>query len=996
MPAFRTARSAPLRRTTAATALVVLAAAAVSLAGTSSVITLARDAERVRNSIDAVTVIKRDVALAQAEHRSYVLDPTADRLAQYRSAQQLRNAHLDSLQKSAAVDDSLGIRLASVRTTLSQLDAFRDTLIRELSTSSNERVRSVLSSSIAVQARNNVDATLTALERVFRARLAVAQPALDRRRALVLVVIPAMLLTALGLLAWLYQRLIRVSQVEAAQAAHYREMIDESPDGVMVHRHNLIIYANVQAGELAGAPSAAALLGRNAMELVLPEDRAAVEERASALIERRHRPAPRLTRMNRLDGTVIEVETRIAQVDFNGEPAIEVTMRDVVERRQREVALAASEQRFRAVLQSMEEGVVLQDEQLNIVLWNAAAERILGLTADQLAGKTSYDPDWRATDESGDDLPGERHFAPIAIRTARPAAGVMGVRRPDGSRSWLNVSAIPLLAAGESTAYAVVATFTDITTQRETVRRLAESESKFRLITEHTADLITLRSADDTLLFVSPSHERQLGWTPDELMGRRGATLVHPDDLPLLAGSADALFSGVGPQQATLRVRHKDGHWVWLEVVAAPIAAGSGPRSTFVTAARDITERRRLEEELRQAQKMESLGRVASAVAHDFNNMLTAIRGSAELLLLDEQDGLPVADGVSEITEAVERAAGLTAQLLAFARRQHTDAVAVHCAAVIQSAESVLARLTAPRVRVVTEVTREAQRAMIWADRSQFEQVLFNLVLNARDASTPHSVVTVRLSCERLAAERSGRYGAIAAGAYVTLTVVDHGAGMSEETLTQLFEPFFTTKPQGKGTGLGLSTVYGIVMQHGGGITLESAEQVGSTFTVYWPRHDEDAVMSETVDAPPARTPPLPARRATTMAPGPAVSHRETLLLVDDEPAVRRTVAKLLERGGFRVVQAGSGREAITLLDNQRMPIDALVTDVRMPGMSGVELVKSLADRGIDLPVLFISGQIDDPIPVSWPSDKPRRFLRKPFQGDELTVEVRELFAGVR
>ena len=978
-----------LRRTTAITAAVVVAATALSVAGPASVFARARAAERVRNSIDAVEVVERDVAVAHAHHRSYLVDPTADRLRQYQDARRTRDAHVDSLQASTVIDDSLARHLRALQGDLERLDAFRDTVILERATSL-DRVRDLLASDAARTARNSVDTTLTALEGMFRARLAVAQPQLEARRTLVLTVIPALLIAVLALLGWLYRRLLRSSESEAAQAAHYREMLDESPDGVMVHCDGRIVYANAQALELSGATSTEALLGREAMELIPPEERDAIGARATGMMERGDRPPPRLTRLNRLDGKVIEVETRIARVDFNDKPSVEITLRDVAERRQREVALAASEQRFRAVLESMEEGVVLQDERLNIVLWNPAAERILGLTADQLAGKTSYDPDWRATDEFGDELPGERHYTAVAIRTARQAGGIMGLDRGDGQRAWLRVSAVPMLHPQDARPFAVVGTFSDITAQRETARRLAESESRYRLITDHTADLITLRAADDRLLFVSPSHERLLGWTPEELTGQFGAALVHPDDLALLTGSADALFNGTGPQSATLRIRHKDGHWIWLETVASPIAAGNGSVSTFVTAARDITERRRLEEELRQAQKMESLGRVASAIAHDFNNLLTAIRGSAELLLLGERAGITVAEGVREITEAVERAAALTAQLLAFARRQHTTAMTLNCAAVIRSAEGILTRLAAPRVRIAIAIDSDAERATIWADRSQFEQVLFNLVVNARDASTAQGQVEVRLGREDLDTERPGRYGVVEAGSYVTLTVSDHGSGMSEDVLSQLFEPFYTTKPQGKGTGLGLSTVYGIVLQHRGGIAVDSAEDSGSTFTVFWPRREDDVPVCVTDDTSPVEQAPL-VDSASGATPS-AAARKETLLLVDDEPAVRRTVAKLLERGGFRVLQAASGREALELLSRAPTQVDALVTDVRMPDMSGVELVETMTERQIDIPVLFISGQIDDPIPLDWHSDKPRRFLRKPFQGDELSTKVRELF----
>ena len=692
---------------------------------------------------------------------------------------------------------------------------------------------------------------------------------------------------------------------------------------------------------------------------------------------------------------MIEVETRSVLIDFEGTRAAEVTLRDVTERRKNEVALAASEQRFRAVLATMEEGVCLQDEQLTIRLWNTAAERILGLSADQMSGRTSYDPNWRAVDEFGDDLPGERHFAPIALRTGRPASGTMGVMRGDGSRVWVQVNAVPMIREGQSEPYAVVVTFADVTLARLNAKSLRESEERYRLITENSADLITLRSADDTLLYVSPSHERVLGWTPDDLLGKHGRAQVHPDDLFLLEQSPDALFNGDGARRATLRIQHKDGHYVWVEVVASPIAAGNGSFSTFVTSARDITDRRRLEEELRQAQKMESMGRMASGIAHDFNNLLTAIRSSAEFM----HDATPatalVREGAIEITDAVDRAAALTAQLLAFARRQHTQPALLDCAQILRDARGLLTRLAAPTTAIAMTVAPEAETATIYADRSQFEQVLFNLVVNARDASTGDGHVKIELASEKFDEETPGRFGNIAAGSYVSLCVRDDGSGITTDVMSHLFEPFFTTKPQGVGTGLGLSTVYGIVRQHQGAVTVDSEPGNGSVFTVYWPRKDRADDTTYPITTYPSATYPdarAPMRGHASDADAPVSADGPprsiTVLLVDDEPAVRRSVAKVLLRRGIQVVQAASGSEALDIIRAGVTRIDAIVTDVKMPEMSGVQLIERLFEARIDLPVLFISGQIDDPIPRDWPTGSPRHFLRKPFRSDELSNEV--------
>ena len=977
---------APIRLATVATILLLLCAAAIWVQGPAGTFSMARGAERVRNGIDAVDILERDVGGIESAFRTVLLVADSAALRDYRERLSFRDARLDSLRSAKNLDPEMVTQLAGVRAAFAELDAERLPILDRRG-NPPDGSRALITADAMSGAHRRATATLSSLETSLRGKLAVAQPILERRRDWLLLAIPASLGAAMLLLFWLYREL-RASVAEASNAARYRLLLDESPDGIMVHNRGRVIYANAQAAQLFGATDPSQLVGRQAIDLIYPGDREAVASRVDDVVERGLRPPPRLTRLNRLDGAVLEVETRSAPIAYEGERAAEVVMRDVSERRRGEIALATSEQRFRAVLETMEEGVCLQDEHLTIRLWNPAAERILGLSGDQMAGKTSYDPDWRAVDEFGDDLPGERHVAPVALRTGRPASGIMGVSRADGTRVWIQVSAVPMIRENESVPYAVVVTFADVTLARLNAKALKDSEARYRLITENSGDLVTLRSADDTLLYVSPSHERVTGWTPEELLGKPGSALVHPDDLMKLERAPDARFSGDGARNTTLRVKHKDGHWIWLEVVAAPIAAGDGAFSTFVTSARDISDRRRLEEELLQAQKMESMGRMASGVAHDFNNLLTAIRSSAELLLHAPLGRDMVRESVTEITEAVDRAAALTAQLLAFARRQHTQPALLDCAQVLRDARGLLARLAAPTSTVTMAIADDVESATIFADRSQFEQVLFNLVVNARDASTRDGEVTIELGSTYFAEEMPGRFGNIGAGRYVTLCVRDNGAGIPTGVMPHLFEPFFTTKPQGAGTGLGLSTVYGIVNQHNGGVAVASEAGVGSEFTVYWPRTD---AADELTDSQPCAIAPEPALDNITPVVERAGPVRSTVLLVDDEPSVRRTVAKLLGRCGLNVVQAANGADAIAIIRDGVTRIDALVTDVKMPGMTGVQLVEELLRLHVDLPVLFISGQIDDPIPREWPTGSPRHFLRKPFRGGELSQKVLRL-----
>ena len=968
----------------------VVAAGTLWVRGPSDTFRKARSAERVRDTFDALGIIQLDVALTQAAHRTLLLLPDARARAEYEAQRTLRDQHLDSIAARTVRDTVMSRQLRALHARFAELDSFRTSLSDVAArTSSPDSLVALLRSLRASDLRSNVQYELALLEGEQRRRLAELQPTLDRQRDWVATAIPMSLAVVALVLGWLLFALGAEATRARRRAEGFRRTLDDSPDGVMVHRDGVVLYANAEAAALLGASADNRLEGRSILDLVFADDRPAIGVRIKEAQDG-GRLAPRLTRMARLDGSVVETETRGAAVDWNGTPAAQVTLRDVAARRRSEIALAQSEKRFRTVLDTMAEGVVLQDEQLAIHLSNRAAERILGMTADQMAGKTSLDPGWMAIDVDGDPLPGEQHFAPIALRTGLESRGTMGVKRGDGSRVWIDVIAVPMIRDGESKPYAVVVTFTDVSVTLETTKRLELSEARYRLVAENTVDLITLRANDDRLLYVSPSHRRILGWEPEELEGRPGLELVHPDDIESMKTGRIQLFNPTERGSGTLRIRHRDGHYLWVEVVAAPIAVDNGVVTTYAVSARDITERMHLEEALRQAQKMESMGRMASGIAHDFNNLLTAIRASAEFLSISAPSTGNVREGTAEIIDGVDRAASLTAQLLAFSRGQHSSPELLDCAALLESNRNLLVRLVSPHATLTVFIDSDTHLATIFADRSQFEQVLFNLVTNARDAAPRNGRVHVALSLSTITETVAGQFGALSPGDYVVLRVEDDGAGIPADALPQVFDPFFTTKMQGQGTGLGLATVFGIVQHHAGAVTAINRATGGAQFTVYWPRRDAGAFQS-TLIREPSRVDDETTGGALGAEPGTASRRRRTILLVDDEAAVRRTVAKLLESHGFHVLQAESGEEAIAILSETNSQVDALVTDVKMPGMTGVELVEALFVQRIDLPVLFISGQIDDPIPVEWPTGSPRHFLRKPFRGNELTDEMRRL-----
>ena len=497
---------------------------------------------------------------------------------------------------------------------------------------------------------------------------------------------------------------------------------------------------------------------------------------------------------------------------------------------------------------------------------------------------------------------------------------------------------------------------------------LRERQEWFRMLLEHGSDVILALDREWRIGFAGPALPRVLGWTPDQVARRPLAEFVHPEDVDAVR-AALLSRSGFG-EPIAFRFRHADGSWRSMEAVGNHPRDWSGPEHIIVSA-RDITPRERLESQLRQAQKMEALGRFAGGVAHDFNNLLTAIQGYASLLLLD----LPPTDhrreDLEEIRKASERAAALTRQILAFSRGQVSEPEPADLNEVVGDLERMLPRLIGEDVALVTSLDPDLQ--MVHADPRQLEQVIMNLVVNARDAMPDGGRLTIETANE-LIGEDDPRVGPeLPPGWYVVLTVSDTGTGIAPEIFANIFDPFFTTKEPGRGTGLGLSTVYGIVKQAAGHIEVESTPDEGATFRIYLPR---------LATAAPARA------GQRRMEPGPRGD--ETILLVEDEEAVRVFASKALERQGYTVLEARHGRDALLRLSQHEGPIQLLITDIVMPEMGGGELARRLSSERPDLRILYMSGYADGETAIRGLAGG-AAYLQKPFTSDALARKVREV-----
>ena len=485
------------------------------------------------------------------------------------------------------------------------------------------------------------------------------------------------------------------------------------------------------------------------------------------------------------------------------------------------------------------------------------------------------------------------------------------------------------------------------------VEALERREEHYRSLSENSLDLVSIIRAGGTIRYASPSHRRILGYAPEELVGKNAFDFVHADDRARIQSAArETGASGT----FEYRFMHRDGSFRTLESFARDLSHLAGVGGVVVNS-RDVTDRRRLEEQLHHSQRIEAMGRLAGGVAHDFNNLLMVISGHSQMLLDSMLPGDPARDDLDQVVRAAERATDLTRQLLAFSRRHTVKPALVNLNQLVQQMERMLARVLGEHIHLVTDLASEGN--FVRADPGQLEQVVLNLALNARDAMPGGGTLTLKTSTALAQDSRIGRS--------MVLSVIDSGSGISIDVLPHIFEPFFTTKDHG--TGLGLSTSYGIIKQAGGEIEVDSKPGAGAIFRIFLPV--AAAKMEEPADPPGESAPP----------PG-----TETILLVEDEVGVRHVLETMLKRSGYRVLSSGSTAEALVVARGHNGAIDLLITDMVMPDMSGGRIADQLASQHPEMRVLYISGYGD---PVSPSAGAP--FLQKPFSNAELALKIREV-----
>jgi two-component system, cell cycle sensor histidine kinase and response regulator CckA len=551
-----------------------------------------------------------------------------------------------------------------------------------------------------------------------------------------------------------------------------------------------------------------------------------------------------------------------------------------------------------------------------------------------------------------------------------PKGGITGSRhhKKDGTIIDVEISAQRLVFAKRN-AQLVLAL--DITARKQAEMALRESEERYRDLVENAHDIIYSHDLKGNYTSVNKAGEATTGYTREEALKLNLVDTVAPEWRDKAKDMMRRKLEGERVTAYEMELIAKDGRRVAVEVNTKLVYANGKPVAVQGIA-RDVTERKQLEEQLRQSQKMEAIGQLAGGVAHDFNNLLTAIIGYSGLALQRMEDESPLKPYIEEIKKAGDRAANLTRQLLAFGRKQILQPLPLNLNDVITDLNKMLRRLIGEDIRLAARLDLDLKK--IKADPGQIEQVLMNLVVNARDAMPRGGNLTIETANVQIDEEYAGRHIGVNSGAYVMLAVSDNGTGMDQETESKIFEPFFTTKDKGKGTGLGLSTVYGIVKQSGGNIWVYSEMGHGTTFKIYLPQVD-DAVGTEQ------------AKPQDDSIPGGS----ETVLLVEDEEVVRGLAQRILKDAGYRVITANGGEEAITWCANNTETIHLLLTDVVMPDTSGKELAERLSSLRPQTKVLFMSGYTDEAIVHHGVLDSNVEFIQKPFTPTALSRKVRQV-----
>ena len=631
--------------------------------------------------------------------------------------------------------------------------------------------------------------------------------------------------------------------------------------------------------------------------------------------------------------------------------------------------------KFELLVQSVTDyAIYMLDREGHVTSWNAGARLFKGYEADEIIGQhfsCFYLPEDR-----------EREIPRIALETAEREGRfeAEGWRlRKDGSRFWANVVIDPIRDPdGELIGFAKVTR--DLTARKAAEDELRQSEQRFRLLVQSVTDYaIYMLDPEGRVSSRNAGAERFKGYTADEILGEHFSRFYSEEDraagVPARAletAQREGRFEAEG-----WRMR-KDGSRFWASVIIDPIRNDSGVLVGFAKVTRDLTEKRAIEEQLRQSQKMEAVGQLTGGLAHDFNNLLTGISGSLEMMQIRIAQGRTAEFDRYFLAAqgAVKRAAALTHRLLAFSRRQTLDPKPTNVNRLLSGLEELIRRTVGPSIQV--ELVGASGLWPTLIDPHQLENAILNLCINARDAMPEGGKLTIETANKWLD-ERAARQQDLPVGQYVSVCVTDTGTGMTPEVIAKAFDPFFTTKPLGEGTGLGLSMIYGFARQSGGQVRIYSELGQGTTMCLYLPRYAGDAAADEEQALP---------------APSEPAGDGEVVLVIDDEPTIRMLVAEVLAEAGYAVIEAADGPSGMRLLESNAR-IDLLITDVGLPGgMNGRQVADAARVSRPGLKILFITGYAENAVVGNGRLERGMSVLTKPFQMEVLARRIREIIEG--
>ena len=639
--------------------------------------------------------------------------------------------------------------------------------------------------------------------------------------------------------------------------------------------------------------------------------------------------------------------------------------------RQTSRALGKSEKQYRTLFETMRQGVVYQNHRGEVLSANPAVKSILGLSLDQIQGRRSLPEGWHIVNIQKKPLPEEEYPPMVALSTGNAVEdSVLGVFNPASENyTWVVVSSIPLFLDMHDRPYQVFSTFLDITERKKSEDALKESEEKFKsLFHNHAAVKLIIDTDDGNIADANEAAVLFYGWSREELCKMKISQIntLSPEKLK------EAIEKALNSKNTVFEFSHRkaDGTVVDVEVFSSKINIGG--KEYLHSIIHDITERKKFEKQFLHIQKMESVGRLAGGVAHDFNNIITVIQNYSEMAMKELGMENPVYEDLKEIYDAAMRSSRITKQLLAFARKQEIKPCRLALNVTIENMLKMLSRLIGEEIELEWKPGQGLWE--IIADPSQIDQVLANLCVNARDAIAGVGKVIIETENAVLEENYAALHPGFAAGEYVLLSVSDDGCGMDRETVSQIFEPFYTTKKAGEGTGLGLSTVYGIVRQNNGFINVSSEPGKGTTFKIYLPRSSGAAA---TADREPGKTD--------------IKGNGETILVVEDEAAILAVAKKILINHGYNVIGTTSPITALELAKEHGCTIKLLLTDVVMPEMNGRELALKLSEICPEMKILYMSGYTENETSKKGMPVDGINYIQKPFSSESLAFMVWDL-----